>query len=239
MLKTIPEGLRSRIDRAAARRRYTRLQATLNETLDDLYVAEGHDESAALLDFAANITERLAEVHTAAWGCDQDADGRPMADSLTNQAALLRQVAATERAVVGSITWPKDRMLPDDEHAAELRAWAELARTSAPRERAVWLYRLHRLAAQHVGPRAAEVLAVLAEVEEHRATGAPGRPSRPRYLLPRVLVAATLTFVALVVFAPGLDGLGRLVLVTVLLGTAYAALCVYVGVRGRSQEVRR
>lgn len=239
MLKTISEDLRSRFDRAAARRRYTRLQDTLNETFDDLYVADGHDESAALLEFAANVTERLAEEHTAAWGRGEDADGRPMADALLSRAALLRQVAATERAVVGSIIWPNDRTPPAREHAAEVRAWAELAHTSEPRDRAIWLRRLHDLAARHVGARAADVLTVLAEVEEHRAAGVVGRPSRPRYVLPRLTVAAALAFVALVVFAPGLDGLGRLVLVVALLGTAYGALCVYVGLRGRSLEVRR
>ncbi|WP_149259811.1 hypothetical protein [Actinomadura sp. K4S16] len=239
MLKTIPSVVRSRVDRVAVRHRYTGLQDTLNETIDDLYAAQDHDDRAALLDYAAQLIERLAELHTAAWGREADADGRPVAVSLAGQAALLRQVAATERAVIGTITWPVGQTPPDAEHAAELHAWTELAHTSAPERRAACLRRLSVLAAEHLGERSAEVLAVLAEVEDHRAAGNTVPPARPRFMLPRVLVGAFLALLALIGLAPGLDALGRVLLLAVVMASTYGALCVYVGVRGRSQRVAR
>ncbi|TDC55588.1 hypothetical protein E1281_11685 [Actinomadura sp. KC345] len=235
----IPAVLQARLERRSARRRYAEWSTTLNETFDHLYVAEGRDESVALLDLAANLTERLAELHTAAWGREDDAGGRSMAESLTSQAALLRQVAATERAVIGTITWPDCTTPLGCEHTAELRLWTVLAHTSAPGKRAVYLNRLRALAAEHLGERASEVLAVLAEVEEHRATGTTRRAARPQNMLPRVLIGAVLALIALVAIVPGLDGLGRVVLLVAVLAAAYVALCVYVGVRGRSQEVGR
>ncbi|MEU6748096.1 hypothetical protein ABZ914_17930 [Spirillospora sp. NPDC046719] len=237
MLKSIPGALRARIDRSTARRRYADLQDTLNETFDDLYLAQDHDDRAALQDRAAQLTEQLAETHTAAWGREADADGRPMAYSLAGQAALLRQVAATERAVIGAVPWADAEPLPGDKYRTELLAWTELAHTSTPDRRASCLRRLHSLAAEHLGGQAAEVLVVLAEVEEHRAHGSTERPSRHR--LSRVLIGALMAVLAVVGVVPGLDVLGRIVLWAVVLGTAYVALCVCVGVRGRAEGVNR
>lgn len=236
----IPAAVRSRMQRAEARRGYAELSDSLNETIDDLHTAGDHDERAALLDFAAQVTGRLAELHTAAWGPDADTAGRPLADALASQAALMGQVAATERAVIGAIAWPDTRTASGDEHAAELLTWTLLAHTAEPGQRAIYLRRLRDLAAERLGDTAAEILVVLAEVEEFRATGAALVPARPRYVLPRVLVGAVLALLAVIAVVPGLDaGGGRVVLLLCVLAAAYVGVGVFARVTQARTQVGR
>ncbi|MGP4030214.1 hypothetical protein [Actinomadura sp. 3N407] len=227
----IPAAVRSRMERAEARRAYAELSDSLNETFDDLYTAADHDERAALLDFAAQVTCRLADLHTAAWGPDADADGQPMADSLTSSAALLGQVAATERAVIGAgpplQRWIGDAVaLQQDQYAAELMIWVRLAHTCEPGQRAAYLHRLRDLTAGHLGDTAAEILAVLAEIEIRRAAGQ-RRPEPPTwwFTAPRIVIGAFFAALAAIVAVPGLEDGTRDVLAVALL----AVVAVFFG----------
>jgi hypothetical protein len=227
------------MQRFEARRRYRELQDALNETLDQLFFISDHDQRASLLDSASNTVAELAELHTDAWGSDTDAAGLTMADALTYQAALLCNVADTERAVICSITWPSlSNAELTGRHAAELRTWTELAHTAAPGRRAQVLRRLRVLITAHFGERAAEVLAVLAETEQHLATGH-HRPETPRlYRFPRILIAVVLGLLGLIAVVPGLDAADRAVLLVTVLAGAHIGLNVYGRIRDRRETDR-
>ncbi|MGP4027265.1 hypothetical protein [Actinomadura sp. 3N407] len=161
----IPAVLRNRMRRAEHRNRYLDLRSVLQGNLDDLAITEDPDERARILGAAARDTERMASLHQAAWGNRTDGDGRPMHESLAASAALLRQVAETERGVLIS-TWVK-RARTD--HDPQLRAWTALAHTSDPASRVTQLRHLQHLCAAQFGHTAAAVLGLLADLDDRRA----------------------------------------------------------------------
>lgn len=220
----IPAVLRTRRERTGMRRQYHELEAALNATFDNLYGTGDRDERATLLDSAAGLTDEMAGLHTDAWGREDDATGRPMAVSLSTSAALLRQVATTERAVIGLTTWPDSATAIGGEHATELRTWTQLATTSAPDLRADYLHRLQALATRHLGDRATEVLAEIAASEEHLATANVRRPRPTGFLLPRLAVAAVFALVGSVAIIPGLARAERIGLLVTVLAAIYGAL---------------
>jgi hypothetical protein len=241
---TIPAlpAVRAWKERAEARNRYADLTTWLHEVIDDLYVLTDHDKRAEALDLASEIATELAELHTTAWGEEVDEAGRPIRASLAGQAALLHQVADTERAVINAITWPIRDLAAAGDHAAELRVWTQLAHTADPATRAVCLRGLHRLVGQHVGERAAAILTTLAEIDEHRAAHGHTRPAVPRpphwYRWSRALIATVFGLLSLAAVVPGLDATTRL---TVLLATpagVYAALFVFFRVQDRREADR-
>lgn len=241
-------------ERAAARSRYSELSVRLDEAIDDLHVLADHDARAAALDRAADITAELAKLHTAAWGWDGDAAGRPMFVSLDSQAMLLHQVAATERAVINAITWqlgaadlaelagdPADAD-HTDAHLDELWVWTHLAHTADPAARADALRELHDLTARHVGERAAAILTVLAEIDEHRAAHGHVRPAEPTWPYAdrwsRVAIASVLAVLAVAGAVPGLDTTTRLELLAAIAAGVVVALFLTVRIRDR-REVNR
>lgn len=231
-LPRIP-GVQTWCERAAARARYSDLSVRLDETIDDLYVLDDHDERAATLERAADIAAELAALHTAAWGLEPDEAGRPMRVSLAGQAVLLRRVAATERAVVFA-AWPGHGLiLPGYSgtelsgacgYGAELGTWARLAHTTDPAERAGYLRSLRELAGRSLGERAAAILTVLAEIDEHRAAGS-APPPTPKYQRAWPPLALLVTLAAIVaVHGPGV--ITKAVLVAAVL--AAAAVCRWI-----------
>jgi len=90
-IPTIP-GVQTWRERA----RYSDLSVRLDEVIDDLYVLDDHDERAATLDLAADITAELAELHVG------------------ERAAVILTVLADidERRAVGGHAYPADPAPP-------------------------------------------------------------------------------------------------------------------------------
>jgi hypothetical protein len=128
---------------------------------------------APLLDELAAAYDRMAELHTAAFGPDQiDGEpGRDAAAALASSGWLVRLVAITEHALAG------DSLLPLDTAAAIAAATTAeqfhiLGRLCAERDRAAraeFIMELRALSVEHVGERAATVLTSLAEAEQTAA----------------------------------------------------------------------
>lgn len=237
-MTTIPERIpgavqtwKQRVEaRRTARRTYVDLLGRLEDKLAALPFVGDCDDRAALLDTAAGLTDRLAALHTTAWGRDLDADGRSAAVCLCGQAVLLRQVAATERAVIGTLVWAATPLARTEPRTAaelgELRDWAVLAHTAAPDLRAVYLRRLHARVAAYLGARTAAVLARLAEGEQQRADRTRPAPLSRWWLHgPRVVIGVFFVALAAIIAVPGL-GTGT----RDLLGLAL--LCVYAAALG-------
>ncbi|KAB2379294.1 hypothetical protein [Actinomadura montaniterrae] len=241
---TIPAlpAVRAWRERAEARDRYADLTTWLHEVIDDLYVLTDHDKRAEALDLAGEIATELAELHTAAWGEEADEAGRPMRASLAGQAALLHQVADTERAVINAITWPIRALEPEGDHAAELRVWTQLAHTADPTTRAACLRGLHLLVGQHVGGRAAAILAVLAEIDEHRAAHGHTHPAAPRpphwYRWSRPLITTVFGLLGLAAVVPGLDATTRLTVLLAIPAGVYAAQFIFFRAQDRRKADR-
>ncbi|MGC4959723.1 hypothetical protein ACLQ2P_41555 [Actinomadura citrea] len=230
--------LRALLERTEARRRYAELADTLDVTFSNLAKTTDRDVCGALLDFAANFTSQLAEVHTAAWGPEYDDQGQSMEFALMGQAALLRMVAATERAVTGTAPWPDPAEFGSEASEAEAAAWTDLARTAEPGKRAVCLHRLRTLVAQDWGGQAAEVLVHLARIEAGRAIDEDPPALRP-YWQVRVVIAAIFVALAVPVAVPGLSEAARAGLLGVLGSVVAAAIAVMWltgGSRGSSSQ---
>ncbi|KAB2351610.1 hypothetical protein [Actinomadura rudentiformis] len=202
-------AVRRRLDRARARRRYESLGWTLDQVMHDLFTQAAPDDRAALLDHAADLTTDLANLHTTAWGPEPDPHGHPQALYLHSQAWVLRQIARSERAVLGmtdihdgtgTSTAEADGACDCDACAkdawvqvapptstgnsavsvAETFAWARLAHTIDHAERAYTLRRLHDMIAVRLGDPAASALAFVADTEEHLAGHRPAALSLAR-----------------------------------------------------------
>ncbi|MBT2208706.1 hypothetical protein [Actinomadura sp. NEAU-AAG7] len=219
----LPTIITSRLARRAARRSYIDWSGALSETLGDLSRTSDRDRRAILIEFAADATGELSRLHTECWGREEDADGRPMAVSLSTAASLLRMAAATERAVIGAfpewIGWDHATI----DRAPELREWTLLTATAEPAQRAIHLRNLAALVAEHIDPTAAEALTRLA-VSEERLAAADGGWREPWFLPPRLAVLTVFCLLAATVGVPGLAGGERLGLGVAVLVGAYAAL---------------
>ncbi|WP_125618682.1 hypothetical protein [Actinomadura sp. WAC 06369] len=185
----ITEIRAARRERRDARAEYDRYSNWLNTVLADLARTRHRETRAWLLETASDLTDALAEIHTAAWGAE-DADGRPVAASLGTSAALLRQVAATERAVIAPPSWPA----PLADYSVGERLWVDLAHTADPVLRALILRSLRDVLVDDLGETAVDVLHVVADTEHPR----PQAPDDERawFLLPRVVIAAGFTLIA-------------------------------------------
>jgi hypothetical protein len=224
---SLPTKIVDRRDRAAARRGYHDAEARLNDLIGDLYEIGDRDERAELLEAAAAATDTLAALHALAWGEELSQAGRPRAEVLTASAVLLRQVAATERAVISTWCPARPAGLPTGaDHMPELWVWASLAQAGGHGHRADLLSELEVLAGRRVGADAAAVLSIVAASEAHLATGrlVSGRDDEDLEPTPRLLVAALLMLAAVIALVPDLAVRQRFGLLMVVLAAFYGAL---------------
>jgi hypothetical protein len=157
---------RARRDHSRAERHATRLLALL---------ARNHapDVRAALLDQLAAAYDRMADLHTAAFGPDpiDTENGRDAATALASSGWLVRLVAITEHAVAGESLFPLDAAaaIAGATTAEQFHLLGTLSGEPDRAARAGLIEALRALLVDQVGERAATALTSLAEAEQAAA----------------------------------------------------------------------
>ena len=156
-----------------ARRGHGRAERSATSLLALLARNHAPDARAALLDQLAAAYDRMADLHTAAFGPDpiDTENGRDAATALATSGWLVRLVGITEHAVAGESLFPLDAAtaIAGATTAEQFHILGRLCAEPDRAARAGLIEALRALSVDQVGERAAIVLTSLAEAEQTAA----------------------------------------------------------------------